>query len=901
MVLLPTARTGSRGSQDSGAGRPSIEVRMDGAGSSPAKARMLWREGFTPHEIESSAMNAKEVKRQEVIFEIIHTEADYVKDLRIMVEVLMEPLSSLRIVDATQAELMFGNVMEILALHEEINAAFMERQRQQYPVVWDISDVLQPFVGRLRVYARYICNQDKALALVAELRRTSNNFAVFWRERQQRPECRGLPMESFLALPFQRLLKYPLLLRTLLGATEGWSQQYANGTAVAEQVDAWIGRIQDARARMDSFACIEALARAIPTVDWASVAAGEHRLAHAGAVRTTDPHRTQNGAALPPDRPATMWLFDAFAVIAAGPSTGVGPAFLPTPDATCALVLGPCQIVEVLELAQCRGTPAAYLHAVPFGATHAHKTSIVVRFASRADYTLWRAKLDEHVRRTLSEQPTLSADVLADAIARAKIVDSGPAPQCIGAVRSPPSTGLPSVNPSVVDIPTISVRDVYVPFPTPRHRSKLRRGWDMLCSKTEDITGQGIKRQLRKYGGGGKRRATEVTPSPKAHHLLRAKPKRPLAPPISPPIIPPPVLDAFSPQQPPAPEIPLKTQQQSLLPLLPDAAAQQPHAQSLPSPSFIHIPRSTVPSVANGGREAPVRSTGFTTPLRRPLSRLAPAASTSHLRSQPVRSARQSEDSVADMVISPLSVHHEQLLSSLEFGSATLACAGDLQSMSARSSFTARTLAAMPLPGSASGTADTDFSDTELSASEASSIFPEHAAERSGSTLFNPQPSPHSNESHAHALLAMPPQPPLRRTSAAPPKPLPIPPASHMSRSGFGARKPAPVFELGSAKLTYGGSLPAHSGLKTWGTSTQDLPSVANPTHCAPHLSEESHWLTMAHQQPSRNWQHVDANGPPSADSTESFCIVSREPQPPIHQSRRLSSGRNHSRTQTFT
>ncbi|KAJ2081474.1 hypothetical protein H4R24_002299 [Coemansia sp. RSA 988] len=897
MVLLPTARTGSRGSQDSIANRPSIEVRMDGAGSSPAKARMLWREGFTPHEIESSAMNAKEVKRQEVIFEIIHTEADYVKDLRIMVEVLMEPLSSLRIVDATQAELMFGNVAEILALHEEINAAFMERQRQQYPVVWDISDVLQPFVGRLRVYARYICNQDKALALVAELRRTSNNFAVFWRERQQRPECRGLPMESFLALPFQRLLKYPLLLRTLLGATEGWSQQYANGTVVAEQVDAWIGRIQDARARMDSFACIEALERAIPTVDWAPVTAGEHRLAHAGAVRTTDPHRTQNGAALPPDRPATMWLFDSFAVIAAGPNTGVGPAFLPTSGATCALVLGPCQIVEVLELAQCRGTPAAYLHAVPYGATHAHKTSIVVRFSSRADYTLWRTKLDEHVRRTLSDQPALSADVLADAIARAKIVDSGPAPQCIGAVHSPPSTGLPSVNPSVVDIPTISVRDVYVSFPTPRHRSKLRRGWDMLCSKTEDITGQGIKRQLRKYGGGGKRRATEAVPPPKAHHLLRVKPKRPPAPPISTPIIPPPVLDSSPPQPPPALEISLQQQQ----PSLPDAVAPHPFAQSLPSPSFIHIPRSTVPSVANGGRETPARSASFAMPLRRPLSRLAPAASTSYLRPQPIRAARRSEDSVADMVISPLSVHHEQLLSSLEFGSATLACGGDLQSISARSSFTARTLAAMPPPGSSSGAADAYSSDAELSASEASSIFPEHAAERSGSTLFSPQPSPRLSESQTHTMLAMSLQPPPRRTSAMPPKPLPIPPASRMSRSGFGARKPAPVFELGSAKLTYGGSLPAHSGLKTWGTSAQDQPvAPANSSHCAPHFSEESHWLTMAHQPPTRNWQQVDVDGPSSANSTESFCIVSREPLPPVRQPRRLSSDRNHSRTHTF-
>ncbi|KAJ2398550.1 hypothetical protein GGI23_003181, partial [Coemansia sp. RSA 2559] len=219
--------------------KPSIEIRRDPVtNGSPAKSRMLWREGFTPNEIENSTINEKEVKRQEVIFEIIHTEADYVKDLRIIVDILLTPMHNLKIVPASQIDLIFGNIREILELHESINHAFMERQRQQYPVLWDISDVLQPFVQHFRVYAKYICNQDNALNLVEELRRTSNNFAVFWKERQKRPECRNLPMESFLTLPFQRLLKYPLLLRTLLGATDGWTQQSANGRLVAEQIDA---------------------------------------------------------------------------------------------------------------------------------------------------------------------------------------------------------------------------------------------------------------------------------------------------------------------------------------------------------------------------------------------------------------------------------------------------------------------------------------------------------------------------------------------------------------------------------------------------------------------------------------------------------------------------------------
>ncbi|KAJ2434736.1 hypothetical protein GGF42_009175, partial [Coemansia sp. RSA 2424] len=210
-----------------------------------------------------------------------------------------------------------------------------------------------------------------------------------------------------------------------------------------------------------------------------------------------------------------MWLFDAFLVVArsaqassALPVRGVASC-VPSADARLSLALGPARAVEVLELAQCKGSPAVFLHAIPLGAA-GPRASIVVRFASKSDYALWRAKLDAHVRRTLVAQPPKdAADVLADAVARTTLADA-PGAGLLRSSRSSSGSGSAS---SATDLPTISVRDVYVHFPPPRQRGKLRRGWDFLCSKTEDFTGHGIKRQLRKYGGGGgKRRATDLPP-----------------------------------------------------------------------------------------------------------------------------------------------------------------------------------------------------------------------------------------------------------------------------------------------------------------------------------------------------------------------------------------------------
>ncbi|KAJ2859811.1 hypothetical protein GGH94_005897 [Coemansia aciculifera] len=868
--------------------RASLDVRVESAIGSAAKARMLWREGFTPLEMENSRMDEREVRRQEVIFELVHTEADYVKDLRIMVDVLQRPMHELRLASAEQIDLVFGNISEILELHEEINTALMERQRMQYPVVWDISDVLLPFVPRLRIYARYICNQDNALRLVDELRQTSNNFDVFWKERQLRPECRKLPMESFLVLPFQRLLKYPLLLRTLLASTAEHMPQHASARTVAEQIDAWIKKIQDARTKLDSFACLDALSRTLPGVDWAPLLRGEHRLAHSGAVRVA--HCGASGA-LTPDEQATMWLFDAFFVVArtavqslASPVRGV-VSCVPTADSRLSLIMGPSRAVEVLELAQCKGSPAVFLHAVPMEQA-GPRSSIVVRFASKSEYALWRAKLDVHVRRTLISQPLKdTADVLADAVARTSLADPGN----VRSSRS--SSGSGNSGGSAADLPTISVRDVYVHFPPPRQRGKLRRGWDFLCSKTEDFTGHGIKRQLRKYGGGGgKRRATDPPPS-------SAPSPRIISTPILVPSPSPSFVNLFA----PTPAV-ISNQRRN--------TSTAPSAENLSrvgTPLNLRRNTSAVP-------EKPLSSLMFGKPPEN-IALTSYARYSCRNSTDSSSSAHRFNQSSDTVVLSP----PLRQVSKLELVSATLAYSPeddeDALMLSAGTTVApGKTLSTLqpPLPpiqrSRKSMRPPVDFGiECEMSDSDTNSLggalspFTEPVTDSSRSTLsLGLQPPRRSHRARDPDSVQG-----HERSQTARPKPLPIIPHPAMRGSGIrgtaGQRKPAPVFEFGSAKLTYGStptlssspatSLVSHgsaasSGVKTLGGSPRDAALAGMPAFNADAWQGKAAPLKFSGQQSSlaRGWQVVDVvdDPPPSANSTDSFCIVTHDPQPQL-------------------
>ncbi|KAJ2711420.1 hypothetical protein H4R19_003254, partial [Coemansia spiralis] len=176
-------------------------------------------------------------------------------------------------------------------------------------------------------------------------------------------------------------------------------------------------------------------------------------------------------------------------------------------------------------------------------------------------------------------------------------------------------------------------------------------------------------------------------------------------------------------------------------------------------------------------------------------------------------------------------------------------------------------------------------SDSDFSGSEASAMFPEHAAERSGSTLFSPL---HWSQSQ---LVSSPP----------PPKPLPVPPPSSRGiRLGFGSRKPAPMFEFGSARITYGAPAAAAADSQGLRSRTGSMPLTHDPAASSTKPPLRDRWQT-AFREPARGWPAPDADTPLSAGSTESFCIITRVLPPQQQQQEQQPTSDSHSRTQAFT
>ena len=160
-----------------------------------------------------------EINRQEVIYEIINTEKEFVQDLENTIQFYMMPLREKAIIDAKHREefvrMIFANIADLF----NISSRFLKKleARQKISVVVNkIGDLfielahdLYPFVeyGAQQVYAKNILDQER-----------SNNaeLARFLKEAEKRPEFKKLQIDSYLARPTTRIGRYPLLLKTVL-------------------------------------------------------------------------------------------------------------------------------------------------------------------------------------------------------------------------------------------------------------------------------------------------------------------------------------------------------------------------------------------------------------------------------------------------------------------------------------------------------------------------------------------------------------------------------------------------------------------------------------------------------------------------------------------------------------
>ncbi|XP_061432947.1 rho guanine nucleotide exchange factor 1-like [Lethenteron reissneri] len=236
-----------------------------------------WQLLLKPEQL--ARLGKQEVKRQDVINELLHTERAHVRMLKVLKALFCDRLVQHGVAPEAEVRQIFPNLDVLLPLHESLNVD-MKKLKENGPLVDGVGDVLLArFAGvageALQAAAAVFCSQQTlALDTIKQRQRKDTRFQQFIQDAESNPHCRRLQLKDFLPCEMQRLTKYPLLLDKIAKYTADSSPEHGKvqqasecckrillsvNTAVREAENAQrlqdyqrrVRRLQDYQRRMD--------------------------------------------------------------------------------------------------------------------------------------------------------------------------------------------------------------------------------------------------------------------------------------------------------------------------------------------------------------------------------------------------------------------------------------------------------------------------------------------------------------------------------------------------------------------------------------------------------------------------------------------------------------------------
>lgn len=213
----------------------------------PSHSKTLWYETVDQSVLDK--LDKLEKMRQELIYELIYTERDYLKDLEFMTDFYIMPLRNpaTNVIPEREREAfirtVFGGVNNLLRLSRSLSEALTARQQAQKPVIATIGDVFLQYVGNFEPFMEYSGN--KVFASYEHERQQQVNFkyARFLESIEKRPESRKQDLSSFLIKGVQRPARYQLLLGGILKHTKESSPDYKSLVQAKEEIQKVLAKI----------------------------------------------------------------------------------------------------------------------------------------------------------------------------------------------------------------------------------------------------------------------------------------------------------------------------------------------------------------------------------------------------------------------------------------------------------------------------------------------------------------------------------------------------------------------------------------------------------------------------------------------------------------------------------
>ncbi|XP_022252144.1 uncharacterized protein LOC106468128 isoform X2 [Limulus polyphemus] len=166
-------------------------------------------------------MTSQQIQQQEALFEIITSEASYLRSLDILVEhfincpELTNQSSADCILEQMEIETLFSDILPIRIVSQRLLAE-LEARLSKSLLVPNICDILHNYaLNHFSIYIKYCSNKICQEMMLYSLRQNKPEFEMLLQTLESNPVCQNLNMNSFLILPMQRITRFPLLVKAV--------------------------------------------------------------------------------------------------------------------------------------------------------------------------------------------------------------------------------------------------------------------------------------------------------------------------------------------------------------------------------------------------------------------------------------------------------------------------------------------------------------------------------------------------------------------------------------------------------------------------------------------------------------------------------------------------------------
>ncbi|XP_028266317.1 rho guanine nucleotide exchange factor 19 [Parambassis ranga] len=172
----------------------------------------------------------EERKLQEAKFELVTSEASYIRSLTIVVDHFMLSHELGECLGAQDKQWLFSKLSEVKDVSERF-LQDLERRLEEDILRFDVCDIVLDHCPALRrVYLPYVTNQAYQEQTYQRLLHENPRFPGILARLEEDPVCQRLPLTSFLILPFQRITRLKMLVENILKRTTPGSRDEDTAT-----------------------------------------------------------------------------------------------------------------------------------------------------------------------------------------------------------------------------------------------------------------------------------------------------------------------------------------------------------------------------------------------------------------------------------------------------------------------------------------------------------------------------------------------------------------------------------------------------------------------------------------------------------------------------------------------